>query len=233
MENCKGHVKLFFIRHGFSCANYYKHKNLAMGIIYSSITLDPHLTDIGIEDLEKHRNQITQNINPHYVFSSGLLRAIQTAQILFPESVVNVAPHLLEHGYRKANFPSKPSVQLKYLDVNKIKYLYLGRGNNLDKLFQNRKKKYDRSDFKKFLKWIYERVDLTKKLNIAVVGHGNFIKEMLTDLGMSRHKEIKNAMVFEITLCNTGKGFTPTTHGVCCRVKFSGITEPDRKSFNC
>jgi broad specificity phosphatase PhoE len=199
-----------------------------MGILYSTVTLDPRLTNIGIEDLKLHRNLITENINPDYIFSSGLLRAIQTAQILFPNSVINVAPHLLEHGFRKANFPSQPSLQLKHLNQDKVKYKYLGKGNNLDKLFQNRKRQYDRSDFKKFLKWLQKRVDLNKNLNIAVVGHGNFIKQLLSNSGMSM-KEIKNAMVVEIILCVTDKGLVFSQDPF--RIKFSGITEPDRKDF--
>ena len=137
-----GSIKLFFIRHGFSIANYASKKKGIIGKIGNTFTLDPPLSDMGVKDLKTYRNVITKDITPDYVFSSSLLRAIQTAQLLFPEHVVNVAPYIGEHGFGLSSVPSRPSIQLQKLKPDMVKYLYLGKGDSLDILFSNRKQKY-------------------------------------------------------------------------------------------
>jgi broad specificity phosphatase PhoE len=251
MSSKEPKIKLFFIRHAFSCANY---KSLKSNIesLLNSFRLDPHLADIGIRDLQRYRNTIRKDINPDYVFSSGLLRAIQTAQILFPESTVNVAPYIGEHGISLGSTPSKPSEQLRYLNPNKVKYLYLGkqdRNNNLDRLFKNRKPRYCKPNFQKFLNWLKRRITLDKDLSIVVVGHSNFMRHMLNDLGMSNSSEkIMNAGVIEMSLSKEGRGFVPYTKGCkpienvnkevsykypCYGIKFRGIPNPQCKVMNC
>jgi len=241
-------IKLFFIRHGFSCANYKSLQGI-FDLVCNSFRLDPHLADIGIKDLERYRKIIRKDINPDYVFSSSLLRALETAQILFPESTVNVAPYIGEHGISLGSIPSKPSEQLRYLNPDKVKYLYLGkedRINTLDTLFKNRKPKYCKSSFQKFLKWLKKRIPLDKDLTIAVVGHSNFMRHMLNDLGMSNSSEkIMNAGIIEMSL---SKDFVPYTKGCkpienvnkkgyykypCYGIKFRGIPNPQCKVMNC
>ena len=242
-------IKLFFIRHGFSCANY-KSLQSIFELVCNSFRLDPHLADIGIKDLERYRNIIRKDINPDYVFSSSLLRAIHTAQILFPESTVNVAPYIGEHGISLGSIPSKPSEQLRYLNPDKVKYLYLGkehRINTLDTLFKNRKPRYCKPSFQKFLKWLKKRISLDKDLTtIVVVGHSNFMRHMLNDLGMSNSSEkIMNAGIIEMSL---SENFIPYTKGCkpienvnkkgsykypCYGIKFRGIPNPQCKVMNC
>jgi len=262
MSDCKNIVKLFFIRHGLSCSNYGREH------VRDWELSDPFLSDVGIGDLEGYRKVIHQNhIRPDYVFSSSLLRAIQTAQILFPDKVVNVSPHINEtHTVElPENEPSKPSRQLKYLNHEHVKYLYLGSGaEDLDTLFHNRNKHYDTSDFEKFLKWLTYKLKISlntkKRLTIAVVGHGNFMQNMLINKNMfidEKDKEKRkklapwNAAIVEMNLCKkSGKNLEPYTKNCetlkslahnskynypCYGMKMLGFVEPDgtRISKNC
>lgn len=251
MTSSKVRIKLFFIRHAFSCANY-KSLQSTIGPVLNSFRLDPHLADIGIQDLESYRKGVRKEINPDYVFSSSLLRAIQTAQILFPESTVNVSPYIGEHGVGLGSRPSKPSDQLRYLNRDKVKYLYLGKEdelNSLDRLFKNRRPRYCKPSFEKFLKWLQRRIPLDKDLSIVVVGHSNFMRHMLNDLGMSNSSEkINNVGIIEMTLCKEGRGLVPYTKGckpienvnkkgsykyLCYGIKFTGIPNPQGNAMNC
>jgi hypothetical protein len=159
-------IKLFFIRHAFSCANYKSLEGLFQKLC-NCFRTDPQLADIGIRDLELYRTTVRKDVNPDYVFSSSLLRAIQTAQILFPEAIVNVAPYIGEHGIGWSSVPRPPSEQLRYLNPEKVKYLYLGREvakdeskELLDYAFQSRKDKYRETSFKKFIKGLSVLIDL-------------------------------------------------------------------------
>jgi len=215
MGECKGHIKLFFIRHGFSCANYSNRKSL---IPIHSIMLDPQLSNAGIKDLKQYKNQYNF-IKPDYVFSSNLLRAIQTAQYLFPDKKVYVSPYIGEHGIGRDNRPSKPSMQRKYLpNADNVVYAYLGEGGGkrsteleLDKKFDSRLSDYDIPNFRKFLDWLNTKIPPGKDITIVVVGHSNFMRKMMIEKGIldpnvhklknSQGGKIRNAGVVEINLC--------------------------------
>lgn len=223
MTECKNIVKLFFIRHGLSCSNYGREHNRDWELA------DPFLSDIGIEELQGYRYVLyTNRIRPDYVFSSSLLRAIQTAQILFPDKVVNVSPYISETHTADSteNEPTLPSRQLKYLKRENVRYLYLGSGaEDLDTLFNNRKPDYDTPDFDKFLKWLTNKLKISlstkKRLTIVVVGHGNFMQKMLINKNMfidekdsEKRKKLTpwNAAIVEMNLCKKfGRNLEPYT----------------------
>lgn len=255
MSKC---VKLFFIRHGLSCSQYGRTNKKDWKL------RDPFLSDIGIEDLQNYKKVILQNnIRPDYVFSSSLLRAIQTAQILFPEKVVNISPYIGEmspHG--EENVPTAPSRQLKYLKPEKARYLYLEGIDELDDLFNNRTKDFDKPDFSKFLKWLTPKLRVSlknKDITIAVVGHSNFLQNMLIgnkmltkepDFEKDKKRWPWNAAVVEITLCEKSGVLKPYNYNCkelttlteqnsysrpCYGIKLLGMkdTSKDKNSLNC
>lgn len=171
MSDCKNIVKLFFIRHGLSCSNYGREHGRDWELA------DPFLAETGIRDLEEYGKVIAKNnIKPEYVFSSSLLRAIQTAQILFRQHVVNVSPYINETFKHELveNEPTPPSRQLKHIKRENVRYLYLGSGaEDLDTLFNNRKKEYNKPDFDKFLNWLTHKLKIslnTKKIDNSSCG---------------------------------------------------------------
>ena len=251
MSKCVKHIKLFFIRHGFSCANYHKRKKSL--IKHHIFIRDPKLTNVGIDDLTNYKSKIDKLIpNPTYVLSSNLLRSIQTARLLFPEKNVIVSPYIGETGFGLDNKPSAPSNQLRY--VSNVNYKYLDESgeksvSELDRLFKNRSKDYDKPDFGKFLKWL-DRVVLEKgdgDVNLVVVGHSNFMRKFLIDEKMAEKKikgKPRNAGVVEINLCKGENGViyqykegcpaikSFEDEGViynypCYGVRLIGIEEPD------
>lgn len=233
-----GDIKLFFIRHAFSCGNYKNTKSI-FGYISNLFVSDPHLSDLGKDQLRSHKQLISEYIKPHYVLSSSLLRAIQTAQGLFPEFTVNVSPYISETGIGLSNTPLKPSEQAKHLeDPDKVKYKYLGKEGDLDKLFLDKKSKYSRPNFKKFLKWlsmVLRNKIRNEPIRIAVVSHGNFIKKMLLDQKLVKSiGPIKNLCVIEIDLSKKDGGEDlVVVHNNPNFIKFGGIPYPKAKAINC
>lgn len=254
MSKCTTHIKLFFIRHAFSCANYHNRKKSL--IKHHIFIRDPKLSNVGVDDLIGYKSEIDKLIsNPTYVLSSNLLRAIQTARILFPEKTVIASPYIGENGFGLDNKPSAPSNQLKY--VSNVDYKYLDEGGGklvgeLDRLFKNRSKDYDKPDFGKFLKWL-GRVVLQKddrEVNLVVVGHSNFMRKFLIDEKMAEKKikgKPRNAAVVEINLCKGEDGVIyPYKEGCppiksfgedgviynypCYGIRLIGIVEPDVRS---
>lgn len=99
---CKNHhVKIVFIRHGFSCANEAQYHRGIMGRIsksWQSKYMDPPLTNYAISDAILARD-IRKELGfgiPTIVFSSVLMRAQQTAYYLFPKNEIWIAPFISE-----------------------------------------------------------------------------------------------------------------------------------------
>jgi broad specificity phosphatase PhoE len=217
-------INLYFIRHGYSCANY--KKDLAKSILDKIINIfskprDPQLTDKGIIDLKKHRQKVKKIIpKPDYVFSSYLLRAIQTANYLFPKRKIRVLPYIGEIGYGVDNKPNRPSIQYNFLKGKKVIYSYLGEKNykrsknrldKLDYLFDSYKIRKDKpiNNFHKFLSLLNS---FTKKdiKNIVVVSHANFLKKLFRELDIDDNPDKKNkpenGSVIKIVLVSTKRG---------------------------
>jgi broad specificity phosphatase PhoE len=215
MTDCKGHIKLFFIRHAFSCANFSHRKSPLL----HTLIHDPKLASAGIEDIQAYRKQFA-SIKPEYVFSSNLLRAIQTAEFLFPNNKIYVSPYIGESGLGRDNKPSKPTTQRKNIkDSNNVVYAYLGEGSGirlsgeeLDKRFEARKADVDVPNFGNFLTWLNTKIPPGKDISIAVVGHSDFMRKMMIERRMASkdvHKlkndkggKIRNGGVVEINLCH-------------------------------
>jgi broad specificity phosphatase PhoE len=227
-------INLYFIRHGYSCANYKKdiaRNFLEKLIFFFTKPKDPHLTDKGIEDLKNYKKRLCDKIpKPDIIFSSYLLRAMQTASYLFPNRKINIAPHVGEIGYGRDNTPNKPSIQYKNFRTERNKnrsillYPYLGekkfetdkkrRLNDLDNLFKNYKIKVDKpiNDFKKFLIWFNQYIqNSSKKINnIVVVSHGNYMKKLFRSLNIDINKDVNNkpnnASIIKIVLKRDNQG---------------------------
>ena len=121
--NCQGlTVRIMFIRHGFSCANMLKETGM-LSNISKAFLYDPPLTNHAIRDITSVRNGVQKKLGrPDVVFASTLLRAQQTANFLFPDQTVFVAPYIKELGSTLDNKPNTPDIQKK-IDL-KSKQIY-------------------------------------------------------------------------------------------------------------
>lgn len=85
-------MELFLIRHGYSVGN-----RASKASLHKYVEGDPALTRTGVLQSQRAASY-AETINPHFVFTSVLCRAQQTALFMFPGKEVIVAPHLKERN---------------------------------------------------------------------------------------------------------------------------------------
>ena len=201
--NCKcngKHVKILFIRHGFSCANSLQKYSPISGSLKRLLYTDPPLTLRGVKDIIQVRKHIPKDFqNPDAVFSSVLIRAIQTAHFLFPNKIVNVAPFIKELGVTAGNqalslndqkqaiIDQNKLLKDKGIDVGNFKISY-SLVTNHGPVKLNWKQAHEIS-YDKFIFWLeavlpyvlhHQKVDTSNpQINVVVVGHSNFMKKYI------------------------------------------------------
>eukprot|EP00931_Biecheleriopsis_adriatica_P090343 TRINITY_DN64344_c0_g1_i1.p1 TRINITY_DN64344_c0_g1~~TRINITY_DN64344_c0_g1_i1.p1 ORF type:complete len:360 (+),score=50.82 TRINITY_DN64344_c0_g1_i1:161-1081(+) len=123
-------VDAYWVRHGLSCANvlqmqtkrkfgsrWNNTKAMALGYSFTAYR-DPPLTNCAIARAEitgpkilakvheNHEDWVSRGL-PILVFSSQMLRAVETALYNFEDSTVYPIPHIAEHGISADNIPSE------------------------------------------------------------------------------------------------------------------------------
>lgn len=191
-------LKFYFIRHGLSCYNAIKNKN-----VYEKWdgdkekASDPHLTNIGVYNSILTGKWLKQKIGDSkfdMVFSSPLIRAMETAQLTsLRKNKVKVVPYLREIDEHSTNKNSKKSIKKMLINpaYKKLDLHIQKKRLNKYKLFyyKNRKmykfydvKKYNKvGDINKFLNYFYNKFykKLYKKefVNILIVSHAGVLKD--------------------------------------------------------
>ena len=162
---------LYLIRHGLSCSNILGHTSQTLRFL-NILNKDPLLSNKGVEQSLKCGIFLKQKLPKiDLVFSSPLIRAIETSLCIFPENIINVSPFICEENCSLENNPFSRKKQVKRL-------------NNIldDSDFQRIKLKNTvkthTSDFKKFIKFISNTYNLNNK-HIAVITHSIFLKKLL------------------------------------------------------
>ena len=85
---------MYFIRHGFSCANA-THNNTNNDVLHHEKYLDPALSNTGVSDSKSMRD-VTKKMKYDIVCASSLNRAIETALLMFPRDTIHVIPYAKE-----------------------------------------------------------------------------------------------------------------------------------------
>lgn len=160
--NAKSYKTVFLIRHGQSYGN----------IKQWPQKYDPPLTNYGKMQSKKLRNIVRlYKLSKGKVYSSPLIRAIQTADYSIPSStIINILPHHFEFNDRYKNEQEiesyfKNKRQLDFQEFKKYSAKTIDIANNYD--FYNKKK---RLDF--FSKWLLKN----NHPCITIYGHGYFYK---------------------------------------------------------
>ena len=184
-------ITVYFIRHGFSCANslyYYGRKGI--GRVQKSLDprgLDPELTHYAINQIENERDNIVKIIGtPNIVLSSILLRAIQTGRYLFPDNKIIASPFLKEVGFGVDNTASSPKKQI-LRDRSLLKHVNYDLVSKSDNKFESRSKTVDYNKFMytwlpSLLKYILLREPVEEYkdgIKIAIIGHSGFMKKYI------------------------------------------------------
>jgi len=174
-------INIYWVRHGYSCANYIKKKNEKSYNLFKRIAhtrvKDPKLHIVGREQAQKLAEIFNnKGINTDLICSSQLLRAIETAQTLYNRldtvtiKKIMILPQICEEGFIETddNIPynfidnkiPKETIQLDGLDYKKYypSYEYFLR-NVLVSL-----KDYLMSQ------------EYSQEYNIIIVSHSHFLK---------------------------------------------------------
>ena len=111
-------IHLFILRHSKSCSNYMRQmagsEDRAHPLVRASQDiLDPALSAVGRSMVEHYRPTLNQrlkaagfDVDAATIGCSGLKRARETAQLLFPGRTVHHLPHIKEHGNIPENTPT-------------------------------------------------------------------------------------------------------------------------------
>ena len=107
---------MYFIRHGFSCANA-THNNIENDVLHHRKYLDPALANTGVSDSKSMRS-VTKKLKHDVVCASTLNRAIETALLMFPKDTIHVIPYAKE--IRKTQDNTAQSIRSKKLFFKKM-----------------------------------------------------------------------------------------------------------------
>ena len=176
-------VNILFVRHGFSCSNLLKEIMIGSKDFKTHTQYrDPPLTAIGeteSRELGKKTVEIIekQGFRINVVGASALIRAIQTAATMFPESkeVVRL-PYITEINKLAAtDIPMALDKQKQIMKNVKVK--------ELDGISQM---DYAKSNYAEFIKWLGSNIEavvdtdiINKGVTMAVVTHGGFMKTQI------------------------------------------------------
>lgn len=146
---------MYFIRHGFSCANV-----ASENVVHRKYYLDPPLSDAGVRDSKKMRT-IVSRLEIDVVCCSVMNRAIETALLMFPRHIIFVVPHIKELDDECDSIANKMAFFEKtYPRAHKrIYYGFVDDKNIRSSSFPK---------FKKFMKTYFSHVN---DENIAAVTH--------------------------------------------------------------
>lgn len=225
MNNCSTNIELYFIRHGFSCANYYKRVSKAEKNMFSlnklyALIKDPVVTESGLKALRSINVQNIIGDKPLFILSSPLIRAIQTATTLFPNDKIYVAPYIGEKAgsnfsIGRDNTPDPPGIQLQKLKKKNIIYSYIDGTpqdtiDQLNQKFKNKGgEKLTQPDFNKFIAWLHNfllqnNIHNHNTVKIVVVSHSNFMRKILVDPNNTdKDDKPRNGAIIMMKLCMT------------------------------
>jgi len=221
-------VKAYWLRHGFSCANVLqkqaidnsflkKPQTVAQGLTFG-LYADPTLTDCAIARARALGPSIWKKINEGVrkggdkeragpgpkVFSSELVRAMETAIHNFPDAKVMPIPFIAEHGLTSDNRPIEWKHQQEKIARNnsgdyqvpqdpilwdpKVNGLNDREGSGTDK---SNYKKFKR-DFPDKLAALYPEAQDGDEISVVIVAHSGYMREHLTcDLRNDEEKRKK------------------------------------------
>jgi broad specificity phosphatase PhoE len=210
-------LEVLWVRHGHGCHNAIRHQGAGF---FAQINYpDPFLTNCGKIMTERNGEKAKEILDaldwsPEHVFSSALLRAIETATIMFPGSTVQPLPFIGEKGFGllvgNLNTARTPEEQQAILPDASLDYRFLPdeKIELKDKRAYYHKYSADRSrkasSHKAWRAFFAEQVmpellqghDSNLPLRVAIVSHKHFIKDMIQDFFFcSAHKPQNNEAV--------------------------------------
>ena len=191
-------VELLFVRHGYSCANAWKKKQMGLHWLYA----DPELTKEGIQLCEERRSVLESLVDSYFpghsytIGTSSMIRTQQTAYHMFLKGAhhktYTIFPHIGEVGIDVSNFPLAAEKQRDLLGPSVT--------GHLDKDLRGSTNYYNKSNWPLFVKWLHHegKHHLFKTdddvYRAVLFSHGKFIRDSL------RQPKANNNDVFFVRL---------------------------------
>jgi len=194
--NDKVYLQMYFLRiERFEEAKYGRDRAGNIDLV-----ADPPLTNLAIIKTSKMRKNIHKNLpKPDVILSSILLESIQTANIIYPNRTVCIAPFLKEIGSNIRHCPRTPCEQAQILfDMKKSQnFLTTDYQYVIDRETKLFKEIIKPGHYNKFLFWLGNTLipDLKKEFpeqkhfTIAVFGHSKYIEKYL------RYTDVESGIV--------------------------------------
>ena len=202
-KKTKPKINIYWVRHGFSCANYIKKKNEGsynpFKLIEHTSVKDPKLHIVGREQAQQLAQEFNENnIKIDLVCSSQLLRAIETAQTLYNRldtcsGEIMILPQICEKGNTDDNKP--------YRFINNTIPIHTIQLENLDYKSYYPNYEYFLRNVLVSLKNYLISKKVIQEYNIIIVSHSSFLKSIfniklnnceyiLEKNALDNHKEI-------------------------------------------
>lgn len=187
-------MRIYFIRHGFSCANLTHSNNKKQYKLPKNIPMyyelpDPILANKGIHE-SKSMVPVTKKLNHTKVLCSSLNRAIETALHMFPNDTIYIVPYIKEDNNEIDNTSQDINTKIILLkklyskDFHRLNFTYI---NDKNKNYVSLVK------FKNFIQNHFENE------RIAVVTHSLFL---INKLGLSFDNFPKNNSIYKTYMTN-------------------------------
>jgi len=184
-------VEMYLVRHAFSCANLVNYYGVgARDRIMHTQMPDPMLTSCGELRSRKGAARLDElKVMPDIVLSSSLLRAIQTASLMFPNTTVTPVPYISEQSPGSDNRAADVEIQRRRLVMDPVSNVSSMLDGKVDlswmthDIFGKRGPRTTEPNFRDFLSFMAEvflpqiPAELKSKetLKIAVVTHSHFL----------------------------------------------------------
>ncbi len=227
-------LELVFIRHAHSCGNAKEFSNATkLTKLLFLQTLNPHLSDLGLLQIAQARS-----IKPlkhfldkvDYVFCSDMVRAMETSLLLFPKTRdIQVIPFIGESSRSKAfihlNLDIENQAQGPIDSIKRLKALgYDTTRFDYEEYVDLTRGKIPFPSFKKFMSnivkdhWmnlnsLFCLLKSGKTVRVAIVTHGNMLKEILNLQNLPKHfLDARNAQ-FQPAHCHN-INYEPTLNSI-------------------
>jgi alpha-ribazole phosphatase len=176
--------KIHMIRHGLTQANLERK--------YIGRT-DPPLCDVGLRQLRDLQKDWGYP-SVQQVYSSPLIRATQTAKLIYP----NYEPVLVE-GIREIDFGDFEDRTIEDLEKDPVFREWIASEDMAVPNGESGKDVYERSV--EALGWIFQEMMDKKLTSVAVITHSGLITGLLANLGLPEREAVR-------WNCDPGRGYT-------------------------
>ena len=201
-------VNVYFMRHGFSCANAASRYSTHFGSALTTLLKrDPPLTEWGaaMNKSDPGLAELINKIEPDIVICSPLLRAIETAYWstrntkykgkIYVVPFIGEMPNKLPTNNPRTISNQKEKLKKLSVKLSKIDFSYVKPGNK-------ETNGYFMPSYKKFIEWLQSQLftfeHTGRVLKVIAVSHGTFLRRSLEYCKYAECRIKNNSVILQI-----------------------------------